>query len=183
MKMEKHNIIILLTFILGSIVFVSSSFINYARSPFTPGFGLFPTLNSTDRDKAELIKLTLERAIVDKEIPEYESIKDKRNIVLSTENIRKELVVPSIKGVKIIVLGADEIQDKADREGHFSYFRFSRLDLQNSEYAVVELWVMYTVSKDSDFGTMGGMGIGGFVLCYKKVSGHWEGDLWFKIVI
>jgi len=182
MKMEKYNIITVLTFILGSIVLVSSSFINYTRSPFTPGFGLFPTLNSTDRDKAELIKLTLERAIVDKEIPGYESIKDKRNIVLSMENIRKELV-PRIKGVKILVLGADEIQDKADREGHFSYFRFSRLNFQNSENAVVVLWVMYTVSKDSDFGTMGGMDIGGFVLCYKKVSGHWEGDLWFKIVI
>ena len=150
--------------------------LNYARSPFTPGLGLFPTLNSTDRDKAELIKLTLERAIVDKEIPDYESIKDKRNIVLSTENIRKELV-PRIKGVKLIVLNADEIQDKADREGHFSYFRFSRLNLQNPENAVVELWVMYTVSKDSDFWSVGGMGVGGFTLFYKKVSGHWEGEV------
>ena len=147
--------------------------LNYARSPFTPGLGLFPSLNSTDRDKAELIKLTLERAIVDKEIPGYESIKDKRNIVLSTENIRKELV-PRIKGLKFIVFNADEIQDKADREGDFSYFRFSRLNLQNSENAVVELWIVYAVSKDSYFGPRGGRG---FTLFYKKVSGHWEGGV------
>ena len=167
--------------VVGFIVFISSSIINYARSPFTPGFGLFPTLNSTDRDKAELIKLTLERAIVDKEIPDYESIKDKRNIVLSTENIRKELV-PRIKGVKIIVLNADEILDKADREGHFSYFRFSRLNLQNPENAVVELWVMYTVSKDSVFRPMGGMGGGGFTLFYKNVSGRWEGEVAYLMI-
>ena len=172
MKMEKYNIIIVLTFILGSIVFVSSSFINYTRSPFTPGFGLFPTLNSTDRDKAELIKLTLERAIEDKEIPGYVSIKDKRNIVLSTEKIRKELVVPSIKGLKLIVLDADEIQDKANKEGIFSYLRFRRLNLQNSENAVVELWVVKAMPKNSNLGpTIGG----GFTLFYKKVSGQWEG--------
>jgi len=176
MKMEKYSIIIVLTFILGSIVFFSSSIINYTRSPFTPGFGLFPTLNSTDRDKAELIKLTLERAIVDKEIPGYWSIKDERKIVVSTENIRKELVA-RIKGLKLIVLNTDEIQDKADREGGFSYFRFSRLNLQNSENAVVELWIVYTVSKDSDFAHVGGMGGGGFTLFYKKVSGRWEGKV------
>ena len=179
MKMEKHNIIILLTFILGFIVFISSSIINYARSPFTPGFGLFPTLNSTDRDKAELIKLTLERAIVDKEIPDYESIKDKRTIVLSTENIRKELV-PRIKGVKIIVFNADKIQDKANKEGIFSYLRFRRLNLQNSENAVVELWVVKAMPKNSNLGpTIGG----GFTLFYKKVSGHWEGEVAYLVNI
>lgn len=178
--MERYNIIIVLTFILGSIVLVSSSFIDYTRSPLTPSFGLFPPLNSTNRDKAELIKLTLERAIEDKEIPGYASIKDKRNIVLSTEKIRKELVVPSMEGVKIIVLDADKIQDKANKEGIFSYLRFRRLNLQNSENAVVELWVVYAVPKNSNLGLTSG---GGFTLFYKKVSGRWEGEVAYLVHI
>ncbi len=168
--MSKGRLAVVAIIVVGFIVFISSSIINYARSPFTPGFGLFPTLNSTDRGKAELIKLTLERAILDKEIPDYESIKDKRNIVLSTENIRKELV-PRIKGLKLIVLNADEILDKADKEGVFSYLRFNRLNLQNSENAVVELWVGYAKPKNSNLGSLCS---GGFTLFYKKVSGHWE---------
>lgn len=178
MQMNKSRLAVVAIIVVGFIVFISSSIINYARSPFTPGFGLFPTLNSTDRDKAELIKLTLERAIVDKEIPDYESIKDKRNIVLSTENIRKELVL-RIKGVKINVLNADEIQDRADKEGVYPYLRFSRLNLQNPENAVVELWIGYAQPKNSDLGPMGG---GGFVLFYKKVSGRWEGEVAYLMI-
>ncbi len=122
--------------------------------------------------------MTLERAIIDKEIPGYESFKDERNIVLSTNNIRKELV-PRIKGVKLIVLDADEIQDRADKEGVYPYLRFDRLNLQNPENAVVELWIGYAQPKNSDLGPMSG---GGFTLFYKKVSGRWEGEVAYYMI-
>jgi hypothetical protein len=119
---------------------------------------------------AEIIRLSLTIALVDKRIPDYELIKDKENIVLSTENIVRDLV-PEMFGVNLIVLEPDEIQLKADREGDFLYLRFTKLEFQNDRNAIVHLDNVWMKSKTSPYMYLSG---GGLAIAYSKESGIWN---------
>lgn len=135
-----------------------------------PG-GLPVPVNDSDID--ELFRLTLERALVDKEIPDYNLIKDKKNIVLSTENVRMDLV-PEIPGVNLLVMEPDQIQRKANREGDFLYLRFSKFKLLTNKTAVVQLDNIWMKSKTSTVMYVSG---GGFTIFYHKESGQWEDEV------
>jgi len=135
-----------------------------------PG-GLWVPVN--DSDIGELIRLTLERALVDREIPDDNLIKDKKNIVISKENIRADLV-PEIPGVNFIVLNQDQIKQKANREGDFLYLRFSILRLHTNMTAVVQLDNVWMRSRTSTHMHLSG---GGFTIFYSKDSGAWEGKI------
>jgi len=120
-----------------------------------------------ESDMAEIIRLSLTIALVDKRIPDYRLIKDKENIVLSTENIVRDLV-PEMFGVNLIILEPEEIQLKADREGDFLYLRFTKLEFQNDRNAIVHLDNVWMKSKTSPY--IGG----GLAIAYSKESGIWN---------
>ena len=124
----------------------------------------------TEEDKVAIIRLTLERALIDKEIPDYELIKDNENIILSTANIDANLVV-EIPGTNLILLTPDKIQEKADREGDFLYLRFEPIEMKDSE-VIVSLSNNWAVSKDSENLYLSG---GGFRIEYQKIDGKWVG--------
>jgi len=133
---------------------------------------VFP-LRLTDGDKTEIIKLTLERAIVAKEIPDYHIIEDKENIVLSTENIDPDLV-SRISGVNLTLLDPDRIQEKADREGDFLFLRFKQIQINGSR-VIVSLDNTWAVSKNSQVGYLSG---GGFTIGYNRdLFGRWVGEI------
>ncbi|HLE75360.1 MAG TPA: hypothetical protein VI864_04860 [Candidatus Bathyarchaeia archaeon] len=117
----------------------------------------------TDEDIPEIVRLTLERALVDGGIPAYELIKDNESIVLSTENIDLSLI-PKLPGVNFTLLSRDEIQEKADREGDFLYLRFNQLKIEDFR-VLVSLDNTWAVSKDSKVGYLCG---GGFTIEYTK---------------
>jgi hypothetical protein len=153
-------------------------FLHYPEAILGPvlirgGKSVYQTLNVTDQDRAELIRLTLIRALVDKEIPDYELIKDKEHIVLSKENIAQELV-SEIPGVNLIVLDPGEIKEKANREGDFLYLRFELLDFHNEEKAVVKLDNVWMKSSTSSRMYLSG---GGFTIFYIKDLGIWKGEI------
>lgn len=137
------------------------------------GNSTFESRVFNESDMAEVIRLSLTLALVDKEIPDYRLIKDKENIVLSTENIREDLV-PEIPGVNLIVLEPDEIQRKADREGNFLYLCFSKLEVQNERNAIVHLDNVWMKSSTSRHMYLSG---GGLAIAYSKDSGSWKGTL------
>ena len=62
-----------------------------------------------DDDKAQIVRLTLERALLSREIPDYQLIADKSNIVLSTQNLDR-VWVPELDGINFILLDSKEIQ-------------------------------------------------------------------------
>lgn len=132
----------------------------------------FP-LRLTDGDKTEIIKLTLERALVAKEIPDYHIIEDKENMVLSTENIDPNLV-PKILGVNLTLLDPDKIQEKADREGDFLYLCFKQIQIKGSR-VIVSLDNIWAVSKNSQVAYLSG---GGFTIrYYRDLFGTWVGEM------
>ncbi len=123
----------------------------------------------TDEDKAELIKLALEMALVKKEIPDYNQIQKQEHFLLSTENIKPELV-PEIKGIKLILLEPEEIQERADKKGDLIfYFRFKKLKAEGSKILVyLDNIPMYAKNFTQRF-LLGG----GFTIEFQKKDGKW----------
>lgn len=127
---------------------------------------LLPTIaNYSDK---ELIKRTIEIALIKQEIPDYELLKRQGRIVLSTENLDPK-IIPKLPGVDMIMLSSEEIQEKADREGNFLYLRFKKIDIGiiNASVSLDNFWKR---SKDSTKGYLSG---GGFTLNFYNVLGIW----------
>jgi NACalpha-BTF3-like transcription factor len=127
----------------------------------------------SDEDRAELIRLTLERALIDQEIPDYGLIEDPENIVLSTENIDPELV-PELEGVNLEVLTPEEIQQKANEEGDFLHLRFDEITVESADKVIVSLSNSWAVAEDSETGYLSG---GGFTIEYTRDGEGWSGEV------
>lgn len=127
----------------------------------------------TNQDKATVIRLTLERALVQQEIPDYQLIADKENIILSTENFNPEWL-PSLTNIHITLLTPEEIQAKANSNGDFLYLRFHPLEIGGEESLIISLDNIWAVSENSDTVYLSG---GGFTIEYQKKNGEWHGEL------
>lgn len=124
-------------------------------------------------DRAQVVRLTLERALLAQEIPDYQLIADKSNIVLSTQNLDR-VGVPHLDGINIILLDPNEIQSKADHEGDYLYLRFRELELQEDGRIIVSLDNVWAVGKDSKVLYLSG---GGFTIEYRREDGMWVGEV------
>lgn len=125
-------------------------------------------------DMAELIRLTLERALVAQEIPDYGLLTTGRDeIVLSTENIDPTLV-PEIAGVNLVVLSPEEIQAKANEAGDFLYLIFRDITAVSSTEARVSLDNAWMPAEDSEMMYLSG---GGFVIEFSKTAVGWQGEV------
>ena len=102
----------------------------------------------TARDKAEIVRLALEWALVAKKTPDSPLyFSEMENIILSVENI-EAVVLPQMPGVNLALLQPEEIQKKADEDGDYLYLRFLQLEVSKSE-AQVSLDSTWAVGKDS----------------------------------
>jgi hypothetical protein len=127
-----------------------------------------------DAEMAELIQLTLERALVAREIPDYETLTaDRAEIVLSTENIDAAWV-PELADVNLVVLTPQEIQAKANEEGDFLYMRFEEITAVSDTTARVSLSHIWMLAENSEMVHRGG---GGFVIEYSRTADGWQGEL------
>ena len=124
-------------------------------------------------DRADIIRLSLERALLDQEIPDYGLIQDPENIVLSTANVDASLV-PTLPGINLILLTQEEIQDKANREGDFLYIEFTDITVESATKVTVSLSNTWAVAKDSETGYLSG---GGFVIEFTKTADGWIGEM------
>ncbi len=134
-----------------------------------------PLANSkiTEDDKAQVVQLSLERALVNQEIPDYHIIADKVNIVLSTENIDPAWV-PQLNDINFILLIPKEIQAKADNEGDYLYLHFREIEVQEDGRIIVSLDNIWAISKNSKVAYLSG---GGFTIEYHRENGVWVGEV------
>lgn len=127
-----------------------------------------------DEDLATLVQMTLERALVQQEIPDYNLLTEGRDeVVLSTENISPELV-PQLEGVDLVLLTPEEIQAKANEEGDFLYLRFQDIIVHSETEATVSLANNWAIAADSDMAYLSG---GGFTIEYTKTADGWTGEV------
>ena len=140
---------------------------------WTPGEDCSPSLSLTDQDRSELIRQTLERALIGNEMIAAEVlVKDNESVVLSTENINASLV-PNIPNRNLILLRPEEIQKKADDQGDFMFLSFNKIEVRGS---VVHVGLANTLAKGKDSEkTKGYMSGGYFTVEYQQISGEWIG--------
>jgi hypothetical protein len=136
---------------------------------------LIPTVtnNVITDDEAQVVRLTLERALLAQEIPDYHIITDKSNIVLSTQNLDRGWV-PQLDGINILLLDPKEIQAKADREGDYLYLRFRELEVQEDGRIIVSLSNVWAQGKNSKVIHLSG---GGFTIEYHRENDIWVGEV------
>lgn len=130
-------------------------------------------LGLPDAEVAELLRLTLVRALVDQEIPDYALLADQETIVLSTENIDLALL-PELAGVNLLAMTPDEIQAKADAEGDFPYLRFQGFTAVSSEEVTVSLGSTWARAANSEIFYLSG---GGFTITYTRTADGWMGEV------
>lgn len=140
-----------------------------------------------DSDKKELIYKVLKRAVVDeKDIPDYNLIKDKKKIyiennyaasILDEEEMKilplTSSEIPSeIKGISFCLKSKPELQAIADKTSPFLYLTFKEIKI-DGDIAIIGIsnsWQPITKSK------VAYLSGGGYVLQFKKVNGVWEFD-------
>lgn len=133
-----------------------------------------PSDSSVDEDQAQIIQLSLERALVDQEIPDYSLlVSEGKAVVLSTENIDLE-EAPTVAGHELVLLTPDEIQAKANEEGDFLHLRFGPFETEDEDTVNVSLGNVWATAEDSTTGYLSG---GGFELVYKRLPDGWRGEV------
>jgi uncharacterized membrane protein len=163
MKQKKMNLILGL---LAVVVLTLS-----ACTPTGPAAVAGESLSAEDR--TELLRLTLERALVAQEIPDYALLSDLETLVLSSENI-DAAEVPALEGVDLVVLTPAEIQARANEEGDFPYLHFQELEVESADKVTVRLGSRWAIAEESDMLYLSG---GGFAIEYTREGGSWVGEI------
>lgn len=127
-----------------------------------------------DETLAELVRLTLERALVAQEIPDYALLTaETEAIILSTEHIGPALV-PELNGVELLALTPEEIQARANEVGDFLYLRFDEITAVSENVVQVALFNTWIRAEGSEMLYLSG---GGFVVEYTETAAGWQGEV------
>ncbi len=123
-----------------------------------------------EQDRQIIAQMSLEWAVLDKNIPDYNLIKDKDQLVLSTRNINKSYNF-SLENVTISILTPEEIKQKSEAEGDYLYIEFEMLDIHGSGATVKlnNIWAQNETSRK----TIAYLSGGGATIPYIKVGGNW----------
>jgi len=132
-----------------------------------------PTMADEASLRRALVQQTLERALVDQELPSVGLLLDQGLVVLSEENLDTAWVQP-LPGVNLRLMTPGEIQQRANEQGDFLYLRFDQIDIQGPDRAVVSLSNSWAVSDASTTGYLSG---GGFTIEYSRQAGVWVGEI------
>lgn len=143
--------------------------------PQLPGTEDGPTseLDLPAEDVAELLRLTLERALVAQEIPDYMLLAEQPEIVLSTENIDPTML-PELSSMNLITMTPEEIQAQADAEGDFPYLRFQGFTAVSNDEVNVSLGSTWARATDSETFYLSG---GGFTINFTRTGTGWTGQI------
>lgn len=123
-----------------------------------------------EADKQIIAQMSLEWAVLDKNISDYNLIEDKNHLVLSTRNINKGYNF-SLENITISILTPEEIRQKSEAEGDYLYLEFEKMDI-SSRKATVKLnniWAQNETSRK----TIAYLSGGGATIPFIKVGGNW----------
>ena len=124
-----------------------------------------------DLDKQTIAQLSLEWGILDKNIPDYNLIKDTDHIIVSTKNINKNYNF-SNENISFIILTPEEIQQKSNIEGDFLYLEFHMIEINDNNATVIlnNNWALSEETRENSLALLSG---GGAKIPFKKEMGKW----------
>jgi hypothetical protein len=129
-----------------------------------------PELLQVDTDRQTIAQMSLEWAVLGKNISDYNLIKDKDHLVLSTRNINKGYNF-SLGNITISILTPEEIKQKSEAEGDYLYFEFEMLEIYGSRATVKlnNIWAQNETSRK----TIAYLSGGGATIPFTKIGGKW----------
>jgi hypothetical protein len=147
-------------------------FLDYAKNPLTPGFGIYPTLNETEKALVSIINQSLERALIQGEIIDGAYPNQSQPVVLSTRYIDAYWVLP-VEGWDVQVLPIDEIMNEyegVDVNGRRLrlWVQFNEIEFVSDESVYVEMGLQYDV-----FQSEWGIAYWGLRLYFEKNESGW----------
>jgi hypothetical protein len=133
----------------------------------------------SDSDKAEIVRLTLERALVKREIPDYNYIKDLEHVLISNKNIKTELL-PKFEGIGFVLLKPEEIEERAGGDaGHYVYFlEFGKFQVEDVK-VIVELNHYPKYNKKPGLMAFGGA----LVFECQRQDGKWACEVKYRVIV
>jgi hypothetical protein len=132
-----------------------------------------PFVPASEPDWPGIVAQALEVAVVRREIPDFRLMADPSEIVLADDGIDPAWV-PEFPGIRFRVLDADQIREKADREGDYLHLAFRALALEEDGSVTVTLENRWAVPTGSDVRHVSG---GGFRMTFRKAGGTWTGTI------
>lgn len=123
-----------------------------------------------EKDRQIIAQMSLEWAVLDKNIPDYNLIKDKDNIVLSNRNIDKSYNF-SLGNITISILTPEETKQKSEAEGDFLFLEFEKIDISSREATIKlnNIWAQNETSRKTTAYLSGG----GATIPFTKIEGTW----------
>ena len=121
-------------------------FVDHAKNPLTPGYGIYPTLNETEKALMVIINPSLERALIDGEIIDRVYPNQSQPVVLSTRNIDPYWVLP-VEGWDVEVLSINEIINEYEgvdingRKTHL-WVQFNKIEFHGDDLIYVQMGLM-----------------------------------------
>lgn len=140
-----------------------------------------------DTDKKELIYKILTHAVVEeKDIPDYNLIKDKQKIYIQniyygaflgeegkkTFPLSASEIPPEIDGVFFCLKSKAELQKIADKSSPFLYLSFAEIKI-DGDIATIGISNSWQSTTNGNVSYLSG---GGYVWQFKKINGEWEFD-------
>ncbi len=129
-----------------------------------------PQAASMESREATILNLAMERALVEKKIPDYGLLADPRKVILSERNLPADWM-PQLADIEIRIMTEAEIEAKANRDGDFLFVYVSELSFPDDNTASVRVHSMWARAKDSKIVYLSG---GGFVVIYQKDGETWK---------
>jgi hypothetical protein len=123
--------------------------------------------NLTAADKRVLAEMALQWA-VDGGISDFKLVKDPENLIVSEANLSNKMELKLPDRV-ITVLSPSNVQERADKEGDFLYFRFGPF-IGYRDTARLTITLVWAVSSRSEAQYLSG---GGATLKFERREGKW----------
>jgi hypothetical protein len=125
-------------------------------------------------DKSQIVQLTLEKALVEQEIPDYTLLTAGGDeLILSSENI-EDVEIGDMPGIDLVVLSREEIQARADAEGDFLYLFFNPFEVETDDRVNSGFGSQWAVGQDSTAGYLSG---GGWQMVYERQPDGWVAEV------
>lgn len=126
----------------------------------------------SDADVIEMIRITLEYAVLQQAIPDFPMLSQQEMAPISTLNLPADLT--DLSGFGLTLMTPEEIQARANEVGDFLYLEFSQIESVGPDQAKVAINNTWARAETSDMVYLSG---GGLLIDFVRGPNGWTGTV------
>lgn len=129
----------------------------------------------TSADKAAIVNLMLDEAVIQKKTPNRSSLVTNQKSILSTKNIDVDRISKPA-GLELLLLSPAQIQDRANHQGDFMYLEFDKIEMRGAcvSVSLFTLWADGTSTVWNP--PTKNLGESAVYYVFNKRNGTWTGE-------